>query len=157
MAQGGLIGNGIRVAYATGSPHTWKKLEQVMDATPPTVTNSKVDTTVHKDNDFKTNTTGLADVSDTVVKIMTDPDPTSSPNQNAMFNLRQAKTLVWWRVEIPADADRSVNSYYAYEFQGRVGSVKPSAPINGAQMKDITVVFGGTSLQEYQPMASQIG
>lgn len=157
MAQGGLIGNDQRVAFAAASPQVWKKLEQVMDCTPPVMTNAKIDNTVHKPGGFKTNTTGLADVADVVIKMVKDPDPATSPNQNQLFSLLAAKTLLWWRVELRANPDTTINSFAAYEFQGRVGAVKDLAPLAALQERTANVVFGGTSLVEYQPMASLIG
>lgn len=155
--DGGMIGSGVRVAYATTSPHTWNKLEKVRDVTLPTAVNDKLNTTVHGPNDFKQNIAGLAEVTDTTVKMLRVPSTSLAPIQNGLPALRAAHTLLWWRIEIPADEDHSVDSFWAYEFQARVGSVKDMAPIDNIQEREITLVFGGTSFVQYNPMSSAIG
>src|SRR5579885_923227 len=154
---GGIIGSGVRVAYSTGSPHMWNKLEQVLDVTPPKATSKSIDITTHGPNDYLQNMQGLAALSDTVVTMLRDNDSTSSPHQNALFNLRAAKTLLWWRIEIPANPDHTVDSLEAYEFQGRVGSFEPAAPIDDKQTVKSNIVFGGTTFQRYDPAPSLIG
>ncbi len=154
---GGIIGSGVRVAYSTGSPHMWNKLEQVLDVTMPKATSSKIDITTHGPNDYKQNMPGLADLSDTVVKMLRDNDSSSSPHQNALFGLRSAKTLLWWRIEIPANPDHTVDSFEAYEYQARVGSFEPAAPIDDKQTVQCSLVFGGLTFQRYDPAPSQIG
>ena len=157
MAAGGYLGNGIRVAYATGSPHTYKKLEQVLDAKPPAAVASDVDVTVHGTGDFMSNIPGLAKVADMTIKMLRDHSSVTAPNQNSLFALRAAKTQVYWRIEIPDGPDLSVALFEAYEFQGRVKSWQPTTPINGKQEVDVAVVFSGTYLTQYAPAASVIG
>ncbi len=158
MAQGGMIGNGIRFAHATGSPQTWKRWEQVMDCPAPTLTRAKVPVTVHKDNDFVTSISGMATVSDVLVKMLKDPDPATSPIQNSLFALAQAKTKLWFRLEIPANDAHTL--FTAYEWMGQVTDVKDLDPMAGAQELDVTVIFGfgvggaAASLTQYSPMAS---
>lgn len=152
--QDGNIGNGVRVGFRTGSPGTWHAIEGILDCTPPTLTYDKVDNTVHKDGDFKTNITGLASVSDTMLKLRRDPDSATAPYQNLMFGYAKSKTLLSWRVEIPANPDRSVDSFEAFEFQARVGAYAHSAPIAGLQELDIPLIFSGDYFDHYAPMAS---
>lgn len=156
MAQNGLIGSGVKVGFATGSPHTWNKLEQILDVGVPTLSSAKIDITTHGINLLKRNMPGLQDVSDTTVKMLRDPENTS-PNQNALYGYLAAQTDLWWRIEIPAQPNLATTTYEAYEFMGRVADFKPAAPIAGRQELDATIMFDGTSLVRYAPMASQLG
>ncbi len=154
MAQGGLIGLGVKVAFATGSPHSWNKLEQVLDITPPQLTSAKVDVTVHGTSRMMRNIPGLQSVSDTVVKLLRDADPVTSPNQNQLFGYLASQVSLWWRVEIPSKSD--ITLFEAYEFQGRVADFVPMAPIGGRQEVDLKVMFNDASLVQYAPAASAL-
>lgn len=157
MAQGGLIGNGVRVAYATGSPHTWKKLEQVLDCVIPTIVADKIDSTIHGTARFKRNFAGMQEVGDLEIMMLRDPDSTTSPNQNSLFDYLASQTQLWWRVEVPAESDLATTDFEAYEFQGRVASFEPTAPITDRQELKCAVTFDGSSFVRYQPYASVIG
>jgi hypothetical protein len=152
MAQGGLIGSGAKVAYATGSPHTWNKIEQLLDVTPPTVNSAVIDKTIHQANRFKRNMAGLQDVTAMKLKMLRDADASTSPNQNALFDYLASQTDLWWRVELPANG--SLTLFEAYEFQGRVSSFMPAAPIADKQTLESDVIFDGDSFVRYNPMAT---
>jgi hypothetical protein len=157
MAQGGLIGMGVKVGYATGSPQTWKKLEQVMEASIPTLESDKLDTTVHAANRLKRNIGGLQGVQDMTVKMLRDAYTATSPNQNSLFAYLASQTQLWWRIEIPADTDLATTLFEAYEFQGRVFSFSPTSEMADPQTLEVNVVFDGTSFVRYAPYASVIG
>lgn len=157
MAQGGHIGNGVRVAYAAGSPHVWKKLEQVEDVTIPILTSDKIDNTLMGSAGLKRNMPGLASVSDLAIKMLRDNYSSTSPNQNAVFGLVAAKTRLWFRVEIPADPDLSTTLFEAYEFQGRFLSFEPVSPLASKQETTAKVVFDDDTFVRYEPYASVIG
>lgn len=145
-----------RVAYATGSPHTWKKLEQLSDLTIPTLVADDVDTTTYGQA-YKRSIPGLKTVNDLSVTFLRDPSSVSAPNQNALFTLNNNGTEVWWRIEIHADTDSTVDLWEAYEFQGRVGSFEPAAAIGDAARLTSVIKFSGTSYVRYEPSASVIG
>ena len=159
----GLIGTGIRVAYATGSPHTWKKLEQVLDVTPPTLVSDKIDTSVHGGGRLKRSIGGMQAVTDVVIKMLRNayasgaPDGNNAPNQNALFDYTGSQISLWFRVEIPSDPNLSTTLFSAYEFQGRVNNFKETAPLMARQEVEVTVVFDDSSLVHYLPYASVIG
>lgn len=157
MAQGGHIGNGVKVGFASASPHVWNKLEQVEDVTIPILTSDKIDNTVMGTGGFHRNMAGMSTVSDMVVKMLRDNYSATSPNQNQLFALLAAKTAVWWRVEIPADPNLATTLYEAYEFQGRVLSFEPVAPIASKQEVSAKIVFDDSSFVRYEPYASVLG
>ncbi len=157
MALGGIIGSGAKFAFSLASPHTWQKIEQLMDVTPPTIVSDKVDTTVHGTSRLKRSIGGMQAVTDTVLKIMRDSYSSEAPNQNQLFALAQAQTRLWFRLEIPADSNLLTTLFEAYEFQGRVNDFKPMTPILQRQEVDVTIVFDDVSLVRYEPYASVIG
>jgi hypothetical protein len=157
MAQGGIIGMGVRVAFATGSPHTYKKLEQVKEVNIPTLQSDKLDTTVHTNNKWKRNIAGLQEVEDMTITMLRDAYTATSPNQNALFDYLKNQTQLWWRIEIPSDPDVATTLFEAYEFQGRVFSFKPTSEMADPQVVEASVVFDGSSFVRYEPYASVIG
>jgi len=155
MAQGGLIGSGVKVAFAATSPMVLKKLEQLLDVTIPTIQADTIDVTIHGANRFKRNIPGLQTVTAMAIKMLRDADAATSPNQNSLFDHLAAQDDLWWRVEVPANG--TLTLFEAYEFQGRVQKFAPMAPIAGRQEVDADVLFDGTSFVRYNPMASIIG
>lgn len=152
MAQGGLIGSGAKAAFASNSPQTYKKLEQVLDITVPTIAAAVIDVTIHQPNRFMRNIPGLQTVSAMTIKMLRDPDPVTSPNQNACFDHMGLQDDLWWIAELPANG--ALTLFEAYEFQGRVSKFAPMAPIAGRQEVDVEVLFDGTSFVRYNPRAS---
>lgn len=157
MAAGGFTGNGTKVGYATGSPHTWLKLEQVLDVQPSKFTASEIDTTVHGSTGFISKISGLFSVTDTVVQMLRDDSASTAPNQNSLFALAIAKTTVWLRIEIPDGPDFTTASWEAYEYQVKCKSWEPVAPINDKQVVQVTFLFCGTSFTRYPPTTSALG
>lgn len=86
-----------------------------------------------------------------------DPTNSSAPYQNSLFTLNANGTQTWWRVEIHASDDASVDLWEAYEFEGRVGSFQPTASFGDAGRLTAVVKFNGTSYSRYEPAASAIG
>jgi len=153
-AAGGYIGNGMRVGYSVTSPHSWKQFEQVLDCTIAQLQASDIDSTVHGSGRIMSNIAGLAKVTDTTLKMMRDQSLVTAPNQNALFALNSAQTLIWLRVEIPDGPDLSIANYEAYEYQVRVKSWNPTAPINDKQTVDAVFLFSGTTFTRYDPAGS---
>lgn len=146
----------VRVAFRRGSPGTLKKIEQLSDIAIPTLTSDKVNTTTYGQA-YKRSIPGLKDVNDMALTMLRDPKSSSSPNQNELFALNSTGEQVWWRIEVHADTDSSVNLWEAYEFEGRVGSFEPAAAIGDAERLTSNVIFSGTSFSRFEPAVSQIG
>ena len=64
MAQGGMIGNGVKIAYAATSPTTWVAVGQILNVEIPQLVADKIDRTVHSTNRYKRSLPGMIDVSD---------------------------------------------------------------------------------------------
>lgn len=164
MAQGGYIGKQVRVGFSTAaSPGTWKKLEQVLDATPAQLSSDTIPTTVHNNaNLLKSNIPGLQNVSDTMIKMLRDADPATSPNQNLLLGLLAAQTPLLFRYEAHSSSDPSVQLWEAFEYTVRVKDIKPVYPIGGAAEMDVTFMFspgpgGVLFFDAYPPAASVLG
>lgn len=153
-AQGGFIGNGMKVGYSLASPVSYNKFEQLLDAQPGSVDPTKIDVSVHGVGGFLANITGLNAVGDTTIKMLRDHSSTTSPNQNAVFALLLAKTTVYLMVEIPDRADLSTALYVGYEYQVKVNKHMEVTPINGRQELDVSFLFCGTTYTKYPPRAS---
>lgn len=156
-AQGGFIGNGMKMGYSVSSPVSYKKFEQLLEGTPGSVDPTKIDVTVHGSGGFMANITGLNAVADTTMKLLRDHSAATSPNQNALFALLLAKTTVWLLIEIPDGPDLSVALYDSYEYQVKVNKHAEVTPINGRQELDISFLFCGTTYTKYPPRASVLG
>lgn len=156
MAQGGYIGHGVRVAYATGSPNVWQELEQVMDVNIPGLTSDKIDTTIHgTPGRLKRSIAGEQTVSNMEITLMRDANPVTSPKQNALFAYNNASTSLYWRVEIPSTSNPADNLYEAYEFTGRLGMHVISAPRPEKVTLKVDVVFDGTFFNHFDPTGTE--
>src|SRR4051812_16162324 len=100
MATGGVLGNGTKVGYATGSPQSWVKIPQVLEVSIPSETPDKIDKTVHGTTKYKANFPGMVEVGDMTVTCLADPDEVTSPTYETLQALAAAQTEVYWRVEI---------------------------------------------------------
>jgi len=158
MAQGGYIAGDVRVAYASGaSPFTWKKVEGLMDLTAPFLQTKKIETTRYSSNRLMTNIPGLDEVVDPVLKLIRDADVATSPNQNALFGIKNARTTLRWRFEIASQDDPSVNLFEAYEGDFRVSTLKETVNVGALNNLDVTLIFSGNDFTHYASQASEIG
>jgi hypothetical protein len=156
MAQGGYIGNGIRVAYSVSSPLSYQKLEQVIDATPPKLKADVIDTTRHSANRYKSNIPGMYDVSPVTIKMLRDADPATSPKQNALQALQNASTTLYLRIEVPTNAQQTL--FEAWEISGRFSDWGVTPPIMGRVELDVSFLFDGVDYIYFgTPSASVIG
>jgi len=144
-----------KVAFSLDSPVSWNKVENLNDLVIPTLVADDVDTGVYGIR-FKRTIPGLKTVNDMTMKFLRDHSSITAPNQNALFEHNDNGTQLWWRIEVHADEDASVDSWEAYEFEGRVGSFEPAAPFGDKQTLQAVVKFNGTSYTRYAPAASQI-
>jgi len=155
MALGGLIGNGVKVGYSSSSPLSYRKLEQVLDATPPKLTPDKVDTSRHGTSRFKSSIPGMLDVAPIAIKCLRDASTVTSPNVNAIQALVLSSSSLYLRIEVPAVADLS--TFEAWELSGRFSNFSTSAPQMGRQEVDIEFMFDGIDYIYFAPTASVLG
>lgn len=145
MAQGGLLGNGVKVGVSTGSPVSWTRILQVTDVVPPQFTADKVNIDTHSTtNNLHRNRAGLNDVSDATVTTLSDLNPVTNPGGEVLRLANSNGTTVWIRIEIPVTDAR--DSFRSIEFSCTVGSVVPATPIADKQTTQYTFVFNGDSV-----------
>jgi hypothetical protein len=154
MAQGGMVGNGVKIAYAASSPVTWTSIGQILSVEIPQLTADKIDRTVSSTNDYKRSMPGMVEVSDLTFELLQDLDETTGAAQRALLGFLKAGTTIYWRVEVPADRNQS--EFVALEFQGFVGSWQPSAPVDDKQVLNVSVIFDDADVTIYNAAASSI-
>jgi len=154
MAQGGMLGSGVKVGYSASSPVSWTSVGQILEADVPGLEPDEVETTVHGTSNFRRFMRGLIDISELRLVLLSDLDQATAVDQDALFDYQAAGTTLWWRVEIPVDRTRS--AYTALEFQGWVKNWLPRAPIDDRQELEVSIRFDGTSFAKYAAGASAI-
>jgi hypothetical protein len=154
MAEDGLIGSGVKVAYSASSPITWIPVGQLLDPVVPGLDPAEVETTVHGTSNFRRHIRGLIDVSEMTLKLLADLDETTNAAQHAMYGFQASGATIYWRVEIPTTRDRT--KYTAFEFRGWVKKWVPTAPIDNRQELDCSVRFDDVTFTKFPAGASQI-
>ncbi len=145
MAQGGLLGNGVKVGISTGSPVSWTRLLQVTDVVPPNFTADKVNIDTHSTtNNLHRNRSGLNDVSDASVTQLSDLNPVTNAGGELLRLANINGTTIWIRIEIPVNDAK--DSFRACEFSCTVSAFAPSTPIADKQTTQYTFVFNGDSV-----------
>lgn len=152
MATLGQIGSGVKVAYATGTPHTWVEITQIMNCTIPNRTRDRVETTIHGVTGDRTYIPGLSDVEDAELELLADLDATSS--HMALEALERSQATTWFRFEVPNESTLSTAQYFARQIQGRVAGWTLNTPIDGAKTITVTIQFAANMMTQL-PMASQ--
>jgi len=153
MPAGGQIGSGVKIAFATGSPHSWVAVPELREVTVPGFERDRVETTIHGVTSLRTYIPGLADVNDLEWTMLANLTAGSVCTQ--LSTLERNQTTLWWRIEIPVDATLATTLYFAFEFQGRVATWQPETPIDDAKVVRVTVQFS-SDFAIYQEMAGQI-
>lgn len=145
MAQGGVLGNGCKVAYSTSSPITWIGIGQLRDITFPTFQADKVEITTHSViNKLKRYMAGLIEVGDPAFTVLSDFDPATDTAQAALRGYNKTGVSIWWRFEVPVNRART--SFWGVEFQASVKNFSPETPIDGAQVTKFELSFDGDDL-----------
>lgn len=145
MAQGGLLGNGVKVGVSTGSPVSWTRIPQVTNAVLPQFTADKVNIDTHSTtNNLHRSRSGLNAVSDASVTVLSDLDPSTAAVLETLRSANANGTTVWIRYEIPVNDART--SFRACEFSCTVGSFVPDTPIADKQTTTYNFVFNGDSV-----------
>lgn len=145
MAQGGILGNGVKVGVSTGSPVAWTRLLQVTDVVLPNFTADKVNIDTHSTtNNLHRNIMGLNDVSDASVTTLADLNPATNAGGELLRLANSNTTGLWIRIEIPVDTART--SFRACEFYAFVSAVVTGTPIADKQTTQYSFVFAGDSV-----------
>lgn len=154
MATGGVLGNGVRVGYSANSPVSWTRVAQLVEIEFPSMEADDVDVTVHGVSRFKRSMPGMIEVSEMTLTLEADLDPATTPTHTALFDLSNAGTTVWWRIEVPVDREQT--EAVAFEFQGNVKTWTLATPIDDKQTVEVVVKFDGDSFVMYEPAAFSI-
>ena len=145
MAQGGVPGKGVRVAYSASSPITWTRVRQVLDVSVPRDVSERWDITTHDTaSRRKTYMPGNIETEDPVITTLSDWDPSTGTEQEAMRRAQKDGTVWWWRFELPTNRERTL--FRGLEFQASIKDFAPAAPIGGAQTTAWTLIFEGDDI-----------
>lgn len=151
MAQGGVIGNGVKVGYSAASPVSYTSIGQILSIEIPQLTADKVDRTVSSSNQYKRSMPGMIDVSDLTFELLADLDESTGATQRQLLTYLKAGTTIYWRIEVPVD--RSKSECVPFEFQGYVASWQPTAPVDDKQVVKVSVAFDDTTVTIYNATA----
>lgn len=153
MAQGGVIGNGSKVAFSVTSPTSYTKIGQLMDIPKFfTLVRNLVDTTVHSTSFIMTSIAGMAPTPEVQLKVLADFDTTTGPTLETLRGFQTNSTTgIWFRIEVPVQGAQT--TFRAWEFQGSVREFTPTIQIAAVQSVMLTITFGG-NLAVYNAAAS---
>lgn len=151
---GGVLGNGVKVAFSLTSPTSWIRVGQLLDTGLSSLVRNKVDRTVHSTSPFRRSMPGMIEIGDLSLTILADFDEATTGALKQIYDLFVAGTTVWWREEIPVDRQQS--SYQATEYQGYIVSFNREAPIDNRQQVTIAVAYDSDSYTRYKAGASAI-
>lgn len=159
MADGGQIGNGIKVGYRiVDSPlGGYTAIGQILDVKGLDLLRDKIDSTVSSTNIYKRSFPGMAEVSDLVIDLLANRDEASGEGiiQDDLIDLFEAGTTMNWRIEIPTERDQS--KFKGYNFDGYLMGVTPmNAPVMDRQVLSLTIAFDDTTITRDTAGASEI-
>ncbi len=145
MAQGGVIGNGTKVGFSSASPLSYTTIPQVLDV--PALSGlvaAEIDTTVHNTvSNVLRNMPGMSTVAPLKVVILYDGDEATTAAYSTLFDLKNAGTTVYWRVEVPTT--RAKSKWKPFIFQGWIKSYNVMPPLKDKQTLEIEIVFDDVS------------
>jgi hypothetical protein len=145
MAQGGILGNGCKAAYSLASPITWVQIDQLVDLVFPTWVGDDVNIDTHlTTNKLHRNMPGMIAVGNPSVTVLTDLDPATSPDQDALRQYNASGENLWFRFEVPVN--RAKTSFRGIEFQAGVKSFSPATPIADKQTTVFELNFSGDDI-----------
>lgn len=154
MAIGGVLGNGVKVAFSASSPVSWTRVGQLLDQQLPTLETAKVDKTTHGSSKLMRSMPGMISVGDLQLTILGDLDETTGASLESLRTYQLVQTTIWFRFEVPVD--RSQSEVRAVEFQGYVGSFNYASPLTDRQVAEVAIVFDDDSWVMYNAGASAI-
>ena len=148
----GQSGNGVRIFIALASPHTWLEVTGILgEPTIPEITRTRIESSIHGSQGLKSNVTGLGEVNDLEFELRADL--TAGGRHTYLRDLRDARTDVWIRVQIPVSNDLSTTNYIATQFIGRFISWVPNTPIDGLKTISVSALFVSSYMSQNE-MAS---
>ena len=152
MPAGGILGDGVKLAYSAASPQSWIELTQLLDLPkPPSPTPDRLENTTHGTSGFHTFGLGLKEVPDVEAVLLFDPDVAA---HMAMILARDNKTEYWFRVEVPTNAAKTL--FIAWEFQGKVMTADITTPIPDWQNLNLAIIYTGGYTYQSTAMATEI-
>lgn len=147
MAQGGILGNGCKIAYSATSPTSWNEVGQLTDLVFPTWQADKVNITTHSGtNKLKRYMAGLIEVGNPGFTVLSDFDPATDAAQAALRGYNKTGDSLWWRIEVPVNRART--SFLGFEFQASVQNYSPATPIDNVQSTKFELSFDGEDIAE---------
>jgi hypothetical protein len=142
MAQGGILGNGCKAAYSLASPISWVEVDQLVDLVFPTWVADDVNIDVHSTtNKLHRNMPGMIAVGNPSLTVLTDLDPSTSPDQDTMRTKNSTGASMWWRFEVPVNREKT--SFRGVEFEAGIKSFSPATPIADKQTTVYELNFDG--------------
>lgn len=156
MATGGQIGSGIKAGYSTNSGSTWTTITQILEGDPPQSERDQVETTVHGVTSTRSKIPGLSDISDARVLLLADFDRVTSPSHLGLSDLETSQDTVLFRYEIPISSNLASTNYFVYQFNARVGSFKPSTPIDDKKTIEVTFQYAGGTFSKLENQATAL-
>lgn len=152
MPSGGQLGSGVKIFFATGSPHSWTQVPEVREVGAlPNRERDRVESTIHGASSERSYVPGLADVADLEFTLRANLDAGSVHSR--LKGYEAAQTTLWWRVEVPVDTDLASSTYVAYTMQGRVSRWNLISPIDELKEIEVTVQYN-SDLMFQEEMAS---
>lgn len=152
---GGQIGKGIRAAYSAESPVSWVKIPAVLDATVPSFQADDIDITTHDTSGkLKKSIAGLVAVGDVTLTCLGDFKQGDVAAYSALTNANRLGTILWFRLEIPADT--TLTLFKVYEYLVTVKTASDRSPIAGRQEVEFVLKFSGDDIGIYYDQSSAI-
>jgi hypothetical protein len=153
---GGVLGKGVNVLYnVDDSPTSYLAIGQLLNVTVPKFVSDRHEITTHDVVGYlKRYMSGLTDVTDVTLELLSDHNPTTSPAHAALRGFSVSKEVIWLRIEIPQDPDLTITKYLVYEAQFDIGEFSIDTPINGPQKTMVTGRFRGSSFTITDDQAS---
>lgn len=145
MAQGGLLGNGVKVAISTSSPVSWTRLPQVTDVVVPQFVADDINIDTHNPlNNLHKTRSGMVAVTNPSVTVLSDLDPSTAPALNTLLTANLSGATIWLRIEIPVNDAKTL--FRAVECSVTVKSFEPGTPIADKQTTKYDFNFNGDSV-----------
>ena len=139
----GTLGSGVKIFIAIGSPHSWIQVPGVREITQlPNRERDQVESTVHGVTSERTYIGGLATVNP--LEFTLRADLSSGSVHRSLQDYERQQTDLWWRVEVPIDADLAATQYFIYMQLGRVTTWNPLAPIDDLKEIEVSVQYSGS-------------
>lgn len=141
MAQGGVLGNFLKIAYSSSSPVSWTAITNILsiDKFFELIT-PDIDTTVSGVS-IRTSMPGIPEPPEVEFTLLADVDQATSPDQEFLRLRLMDGVSFWLRVERPAQ--RAHTTFRAEEFQCYVKGFAPAAPVDDKQTVKVTLRYSG--------------